>query len=540
MKNDSDMKISLNTVIFKKLVFTVFAYIAFYSLVYFYLDARLSATMLLLGCIVFTPLILVMEKRFPNAARMAFCLSCVFYIFATPFGIHHPTDVEFYYLAALMVPIILFNPQQRGWIVMCILMCPAAWSYQTWGPMPEFSSFWMATSFPHKIFQKINFFGPSLIIVIFLKYLVDRFQKHNLKATRTLSELNQFFNLALDILCIADEEGNFLKVNPAFQNLLGYSAGELESRSFVDLLHPDDIPESSKVFKAIKMGTPVRNFQNRYKASDGSYKLLSWSTAFDPELKMVYAAGRDITELAAAEERAQIEKTKALLNDKLALLGEMYSGIAHEINNPLMVISGNAQMIEKEISDPVKIKDYGRAIVKATDRIVKIINGLRKFSHTSETVSFKPCDLTQILRETLLLTEWKAKKHGIKLILDFEESLPPVNCNEIEIEQVMINLINNGIDAVKDLPEKWVKVALREEKELLMLRISDSGEGIPDSISTKLFQPFFTTKPVGEGTGIGLSIVKGIIDEHGATIELVKNSPNTCFEVLFPKAKQAK
>ena len=107
-------------------------------------------------------------------------------------------------------------------------------------------------------------------------------------------------------------------------------------------------------------------------------------------------------------------------------------------------------------------------------------------------------------------------------------------CDEVEIEQVLVNLINNAIDAVKMRPERWVKVALFDDANSVVLRVTDSGSGIPENVRDKLFEPFFTTKKVGEGTGLGLSITKGILDELRATISVVADSPNTCFEIRFP------
>ncbi len=103
------------------------------------------------------------------------------------------------------------------------------------------------------------------------------------------------------------------------------------------------------------------------------------------------------------------------------------------------------------------------------------------------------------------------------------------------MEQVMVNLINNAIDAVKSQPEKWVKTKIYEEGDTLVMRVMDSGPGIPMELQSKLFDPFFTTKKVGEGTGLGLSIAKGILDEHHATIGVVNDSPHTCFEIRFQK-----
>jgi C4-dicarboxylate-specific signal transduction histidine kinase len=126
--------------------------------------------------------------------------------------------------------------------------------------------------------------------------------------------------------------------------------------------------------------------------------------------------------------------------------------------------------------------------------------------------------------------------------IEFQQSSTQAQivCDEVEIEQVLVNLINNGIDAVKDRQDKWVKITVFEEGNTVVMRVMDSGPGIPESVRAKLFDPFFTTKKVGEGTGLGLSITKGILDEHKATITVVADCPNTCFEIRFPKAEAMK
>jgi C4-dicarboxylate-specific signal transduction histidine kinase len=122
--------------------------------------------------------------------------------------------------------------------------------------------------------------------------------------------------------------------------------------------------------------------------------------------------------------------------------------------------------------------------------------------------------------------------------VELESSSDPIiHCDEIEVEQVIIILINNGIDAVKNTPSRWLKLILTEEDQTVVLRCLDSGSGINREVASKLFQPFFTTKAVGQGTGLGLSIAKGILQDHGASIELIENHPHTCFEIRFPKPK---
>ncbi|MGE3609302.1 MAG: ATP-binding protein [Bacteriovoracaceae bacterium] len=523
---------------FRKMVLTVFAYITFYSGVYYFLGARFSALLLLFGCVCFTPLILKIEPKSPNIARFAFCFSGLFYIFATPLGIHKDMGIEMYYLAALMCPALLFNPNQRKWIIGTMLLSPLFYIYQRWGVLPQLNEFWIPNTFPDYIFKTLNFFGASGIMVLFLKYFVDRFHQNNIEMEQTTAELDEFFNVTLDPLCIANMSiGRFKKVNPAFAKILGYSVNELMAKSFSELVHPDDIDVTIVAHKRLTQGIPVTNFINRYRCADGNYKVLNWSTSPDIERGLVYAAARDITDLVNAEEATKNEKAKALHNAKLASLGEMSAGIAHEINNPLAIISGNAEMMRRHINEPNSFEPKIESILKATARIAKIVNGLRKFSRSTEKVEHRPFLISEIIKEAITLIEPKSKRYFTPVEVSYDTKAY-IMCDEMEIEQVLINLIANGIDAVKSNEERWVKVKLFEENDQVVIHIRDSGKGINSEIAKKLFQPFFTTKPIGEGTGLGLSIVKGILDEHKASIDLI-NDQNTCFEIRFKKVSSA-
>jgi len=261
----------------------------------------------------------------------------------------------------------------------------------------------------------------------------------------------------------------------------------------------------------------------------------------DPDQKplMMFGLNWDVTEKVRMKQDLEIERTKSLRNAKLASLGEMSAGIAHEINNPLAIISGSASLILKMAADPEKLAAKVESIKKACDRIARIVSGLRKFSRSDEKPDLRTHELANIIKEALVLTDIKSKRHETPVWLDCSTRASIV-CDEIEIEQVLVNLINNGIDAVKNLPEKWVRVTIFEDPTQVILQISDSGSGIPEKIRHRLFDPFFTTKGVGEGTGLGLSIAKGILDEHHATISVLAEAPHTCFEIRFPLAGRTK
>ena len=250
-------------------------------------------------------------------------------------------------------------------------------------------------------------------------------------------------------------------------------------------------------------------------------------------LKM-YGINWDRTNEVKLEQTVEQERARSAQAAKLASLGEMSAGVAHEINNPLAVISGMANLMDAVASDPVKLKARVENINKAITRISKIVNGLKKFSRTNTEKIRKVYSLSTVINEAIWLTEIKAKRFDVKLRIS-TEAASMVEVDDVEIEQVIVNLINNSIDAIKDSEDRWVEVKTWDEPTKVVLRVTDSGNGISQKYRDKLFDPFFTTKQVGEGTGLGLSVAKGIIEDHGGTLVLRDDVLHTSFEIKFPK-----
>lgn len=241
----------------------------------------------------------------------------------------------------------------------------------------------------------------------------------------------------------------------------------------------------------------------------------------------------DITEERLAQEKLNLERAKALHASKLASLGEMSAGIAHEINNPLAIIQSTLELLHRVRHEEEKFQAKLDLALKAVSRITRIVRGLRKFARASDNEEKKPNSLAALLREALIITEAKAKRNDARVELAIEQD-NLVLCDAVEIEQVVINLINNSLDAIQKCQDRWVRVRLFMEASEVVVQFIDSGHGIKPEVEAKLFQPFFTTKPVGEGTGLGLSICKGILEQHNASLRLIRESSNTCFEIRFP------
>jgi PAS domain S-box-containing protein len=243
----------------------------------------------------------------------------------------------------------------------------------------------------------------------------------------------------------------------------------------------------------------------------------------------------DVTRKVQSEALLESQRLQIIQSSKLASLGEMAAGIAHEINNPLAVIVGSVPLVTKFRNDDAKFNTKLETIAKSAERIEKIVKGLKKFSRTGDGSIHKSESIASIVSESLILCEAKSKRHSTRIEAHIDPELR-ITCDGVEIEQVLVNLINNGIDAVKANDERWIKINAFADGAQAVLQVIDSGQGIASDIAKKLFHPFFTTKAVGEGTGLGLSIAKGILDAHKASFVLNRSFQNTCFEIRFAKA----
>lgn len=235
------------------------------------------------------------------------------------------------------------------------------------------------------------------------------------------------------------------------------------------------------------------------------------------------------------QERKEAE-LKMFFTSKMASLGEMAGGIAHEINNPLAIISGKAEQIKKYLSSPEMDREkLIQAVEKIEDtsfRISKIIKGLRSFSRTGELDPSKETTVEELIEETLDLCRERMRSENIELIMDLQKDLKILG-RPTQIQQVLINLLNNSLDAIKTKDERWIKISSEQHPNQTIITITDSGKGIPDSLRDKIMNPFFTTKEVGKGTGLGLSISKRIMEAHNGKLVYNNTNPNTSFSLIF-------
>src|SRR5581483_4313669 len=244
----------------------------------------------------------------------------------------------------------------------------------------------------------------------------------------------------------------------------------------------------------------------------------------------VLLVGRDMT--AEREMRLRLMES-----DRLAAIGELVAGVAHEVNNPLSSISAFAQLLLRDGGLTAAQRESIDVIRAETVRASQVVKDLLAFARRSDA-SREPLDINGLLSRTLRLRGYQLTSNKIHLETDLAPELPPVLGDARQLQQVFLNLFTNAIQAMTTLGGGTLFVTTREDGARVSIETRDTGPGIPDYARARIFEPFFTTKPEGEGTGLGLSVSYGIITAHGGTIEVVDTSPaGTTFRVSLPAAE---
>ncbi len=222
-------------------------------------------------------------------------------------------------------------------------------------------------------------------------------------------------------------------------------------------------------------------------------------------------------------------------SEKLSAVGQLAAGLAHDVKNPLAVIKGVAEELNYEIDDGAdddSIKSLLAIIRDNADRANNILTDLMKFSRQS-TFSFEALDICESVKQSVRLTEFLARKANVEITMDFSPPAVILEYDEQQIEQVLVNLIQNAIQAMPDGGD--LRINVETDQEDCYIYVEDTGQGIPDEFLKKVFEPFFTTKPKGEGTGLGLAVVYGIIENHKGSISVSsKVGVGTTFVIKLP------
>lgn len=240
-------------------------------------------------------------------------------------------------------------------------------------------------------------------------------------------------------------------------------------------------------------------------------------------------------------EKANLEtQAKLIARSKFSMLGEMASSMAHEINNPLAIVSGRVQLMGHHISklpippsDQMKLQNNIGTIQTTIIRISNLIWGLRTFSKDADELPKEAVGLQSLLDDVLNLCRMRLEDHGIDFSCEGPLHLQ-VTCNRVQISQAVMSLVSNSIEAMEGLSKKWIKIQVEAEVASLKIKFIDAGAGIRPEVADQMMRPFYTTKELGKGPGLGLSICKGIIEQHGGEFYYDRQAPNTTFVIEVP------
>jgi len=355
----------------------------------------------------------------------------------------------------------------------------------------------------------------------------------------TEEEFRRLFDLALDMLCIGGFDGYFKLVNPAWQRVLGYTAEELTSRPWLDFVHPDDREATIREGENLSDGVKVIRFNNRYRASDGSYRWLSWMAAPYPEKQLIYAVARDITQAKKAEEQLQAAQLQA--ESATRAKSEFLANMSHEIRTPMNGIIGMTELVLDSNLNREQ-RDYLTTVKHSANALLGLIDDILDFSKIEarklriEHVSFR---LREVLDEAMKVVSWRAIPSVLKISCDVRPDTPDhLMGDPNRLRQIVINLVGNAIKfttqgevALRVWPE-----SVTDHQSVLSFSVSDTGIGIPPEKQKVIFEAFAqadtsTTRKYG-GTGLGLAICSELVHLMGGRIS-VESQPGAGSKFYF-------
>lgn len=355
---------------------------------------------------------------------------------------------------------------------------------------------------------------------------------------------------ALDSVIVIDEDARVVSFNPMAERTFGYVEREIIGRPIGELIVPPDLRAQHDAGMRRYLATGHANVLGRRveisaMRADGSIFPVELAiTEVNARSKRLFTAYlRDLTEQRAAT--AEIERQREALHqsEKLAALGSMLAGVAHELNNPLAVVIGQSLMLEEDASakalGPIREKIAERAgkIKRAAERCARIVRTFLMMAR-QQKAQRQEVALDQLVTDAIELLNYGLRTSGIEVQCDFDQSLPAITADSDQVHQVLVNLLINAQQALNDTPlPRRINVTVRHDADRheVVATVSDNGPGVPAGVSSRIFDPFFTTKPIGMGTGVGLAVSRGVVEAHGGRLTLLDHgSVGATFELRLP------
>ncbi|WP_158600827.1 PAS domain S-box protein [Teichococcus wenyumeiae] len=365
-------------------------------------------------------------------------------------------------------------------------------------------------------------------------------------AERT-ADLDRMWRLSTDIMLVGRFDSTMTAVNPAWRTLLGWSEAELLGSRFLDLIHPEDREASTAAVGQLAEGARVLHFQNRYRHKDGSYRWISWTGV--PDESFIHAVGRDITAEKIAAEELERAQEQLRQSQKMEAVGQLTGGLAHDFNNLLTGITGSLDLIGLRIArgQTQDLSRYLEAAQSSAQRAATLTHRLLAFSRR-QTLDPKPTGITRLVSSMEDLI-----RRSVGPAIQVETAIPPdlwmTLCDPNQLENALLNLAINGRDAMPDggrLTIEAVNKSLGDPRaarlrgvepgEYVMVSVTDTGTGMPPEVAERAFEPFYTTKPLGQGTGLGLSMVYGFAQQSGGRVRITSEvGRGTAVHIYLPR-----
>lgn len=520
----------------------------FYSVLFYFAGAPGTAlVVLVLSFIFYSLMIQAFRYGYSTFAKFTLVFQGLAYVSTVLVTIKPAIHIEYYLIPQLLAPLLAFDGKQKKELFIGAILPFFFWLMSVNQLLPIIPNFQYTLDSYTLFFERLNFIGAFFISALFLNFYriytlnlteavereLEKFKNlsHHLNNSQRIAKIGYWqYNFNADELIWSDEVYRIFEVSPdTFHPTM-----EL----FDEFVHPEDFPNVTKSFRNAIKNKEHYQIVHRIILDEDRIKYLReqceilYDKYGNPEVAM--GTTQDITESKFNDE---------FINHaaKMAAVGEMAGSIAHEINNPLTVISGRAGSLMRKI-DKLNLSDENQReelksdihrIVKHADRVSRIVRSLRSISRNDESDPLQLVPVQKIFDDIRDLSAECFRSNSVDL--QFETSPDAkILCHSSEMSQVILNLVNNAFDAVSDLEERWVNVKTVQENNLQKIIVMDSGKGIPKPVSQKLMYPFFTTKPIGKGTGLGLPICKKIVEKHHGRIYYNERSPNTTFVIELP------
>lgn len=339
-----------------------------------------------------------------------------------------------------------------------------------------------------------------------------------------------------------DEAGNCIFVNEAWCNIAGLSPEEALGSGWARAIHPDDLEAVGAEWQRFVTEGGLFHLSFRFidKSGVSRHVLSRASRIADDHGAIAGTVGTviDITSERAQEEALTQQRAQMAASSRLAALGEMAGGLAHELNTPLAVMLLTVEQLqaqEREGQLPRERLMRGLSRLESTlGRVTRIMKSLRNFARDGEGDAPEPVRLGGFIEDVLYFCRERILNHGIRLNVQIPAPEAEARLGTTQLAQVLLNLLNNAHDAVVGQELAWIEVSAEVVGDGVRFAVTDSGPGIREDLRARIFEPFFTTRPVGQGTGLGLPISKGLIERMGGRLRLDVGAPSTRFVVELP------